>query len=273
VLDENGHLPLQGDIKLFGENSLIPFVTAGHPNLEATRNIILEIAGLGIPLVEIGIPFSDPLADGPVIQRSSFEALKHGYQMTDYINMVREVREQCDISMIFMTYLNPVVQYGFKRLDETSSNAGLNGVLISDLIPEEYSAWVQGNYGCDDGFKGFEKLKTVFLVAPTSSKERIKLISTATSGFVYIVARTGVTGKKSSIDKSINSMVREVKEHTSLPLAVGFGVRTKGDVEKIWEFAEGAVVGTAIVDLIETNKKNPQLPTLVSDYIKKELLP
>ena len=258
---------------MFGANSFIPFVTAGHPNLEMTREIILEIAALGVPLVEIGIPFSDPIADGPVIQRSSFQALQHGYEMTEYIEMVHQVREKSDISMIFMTYLNPVVQFGFKKLDTKASEAGLDGLLISDLIPEEYNAWTQGQYDQKDDFTGFEKLKTVFLVAPTSTEKRVEIISRASTGFVYIVARTGVTGRKSSIDQSIRTMVSEVRKYTSMPVAVGFGIRSKSDVRKILEFAEGAVVGTAIVDYIDRHKDSSQLPRLVSGYLRDELLP
>jgi tryptophan synthase alpha chain len=258
---------------LFGKKSLIPFLTAGHPDLEMTREIILELSDLGIPLVEVGIPFSDPIADGPVIQHSSFEALRHGYGMNDYIRMVREVRRQSEISMIFMTYLNPIVQFGFHRLDQDASQAGLSGVLISDLIPEEYTAWRKGEYGQDRSFKGFSKLKTVFLAAPTSTHERIRLICEASTGFVYIVARTGVTGKKSSIDLPISQMVEEVRKNTPVPVAVGFGIRSREDVEKVWSFADGAVVGTAIVDFIERNKDNSTLPSLVSAYVKDQLLP
>jgi len=258
---------------LFDARSFIPFITAGHPNLEMTRDFILEFAALGIPLVEIGIPFSDPVADGPVIQRSSFEALRHGYTLDDYIEMVNQVRKRSDISMIFMTYLNPVIQYGFRNLDRRAGRAGLNGILISDLIPEEYLAWNRGEYGHGDRFSGFKNLKTVFLVAPTSLPARIRTICEASDGFVYIVARTGVTGPKSAIGDSIRGMVREVRKHTSTPLAVGFGVRSKEDVRTIWEFAEGAVVGSAIVDFIERNQDSAELPKLVSGYLKEKLLP
>ncbi|MEE8585432.1 MAG: tryptophan synthase subunit alpha, partial [Acidobacteriota bacterium] len=154
---------------------LIPFVTAGHPDLERSEQILLEIAAVGAPIIEIGIPFSDPIADGPIIQRSSFEALKHGYGLGDYIEMVRRVRQRCDAGLLFMSYLNPLHKYGLKRLEAEASQAGLDALLISDLTPEEYRLMAP-----------IESLDTVFLAAPTSSDQRLKAICEVSRGFVYL---------------------------------------------------------------------------------------
>jgi len=272
---------------MFGKKAFIPFVTAGHPDLETTRHIILSLASAGASLVEIGIPFSDPIADGPIIQRASFSALRRGYGMEDYLRLVRGVREVSDVRLIFMTYLNPVLRYGLRRLDRDGAAAGLDGLLISDLTPEELdlaaldSPKEEGDSGGIDreGVAGpmshseYPLLKSVFLVAPTSTEERVERICRATSGFVYVVARTGVTGDRTSIDASVPALVEAIRRHTDLPVAVGFGIRSKEDVARVWEFAEGAVVGSAIVAFIEENKAARDLPKRVGAYVRSELLP
>lgn len=277
-----------------GKRSFIPFVTAGHPDLESTEKIVLALSQAGAAVVEVGIPFSDPIADGPTIQLSSFRALSHGYGFSDYIQMIRRVRSKTDVALIFMTYLNPVLSYGPERLDQEAAAAGLNGILISDLTPEEYcgarSSVRVGEAGELSESPGrvsevtdrppgafgsftFQNLETVFLAAPTSTELRLKRICEASTGFIYVVARTGVTGKQTQIDQSLHTVVRQVRRFSDLPVAVGFGIRSKGDVERVWQFAEGAVVGSAIVDFIEENKELPDLPARVVSFVKDRLLP
>lgn len=243
------------------EKCFIPFVTAGHPDLEKTREIILSLAKAGSHIVEIGIPFSDPIADGPIIQRSSFEALRHGHSFSDYLNLVRELREQTDVGLIFMTYLNPVLRYGREKLDREAAEAGLDGILISDLIPEEYARM--------EPFKG---LDTIFLAAPTSSDERLEKIQKASQGFVYVLARTGVTGKQSDLGQSVQDTVERVRRLTQLPIAVGFGITTGEDVQRVWQYAEGAIVGSAIVRFIEEHRSNRNLASKVGEYVRKNLI-
>ncbi len=184
----------------------IPFVTAGHPDLEATREIVLALAASGSHIIEIGIPFSDPIADGPVIQKSSFQALRHGYSFADYIDLIRQIRRETEVGLVFMTYMNPVLSYGLEKLDREGVEAGLDGVLISDLTPEEYSR-----------LEPLEALDTIFLAAPTSSDQRLQKIREVSRGFVYLVARTGVTGRQSDVEASVPKTVKRLRRYTQLP--------------------------------------------------------
>ena len=254
------------------KKAFIPFVTAGHPDLESTLEIVLSLADAGSALIEIGIPFSDPVADGPVIQKSSFDALRHGYTIPDYIELVQQVRSRSDVGLIFMTYLNPVLQYGLSKLDRDASTAGLDGILISDLTPEEYLLMSDPDgKRIDRGL--FHQLDTVFLAAPTSSNERVKLISSVSTGFVYLIARTGVTGKKTQIDEAFHQSVERVRACTDLPIAVGFGIRSKSDVESVWRYADAAIVGSAIVQFVDEHQLLPDLASRVGDYVRGQLIP
>ena len=249
--------------EIFANNDkcFIPFVTAGHPDLEKTREIVLSLAEAGSHIVEIGIPFSDPIADGPIIQRSSFGALKHGHSFSDYLGLVRELREKTDVGLMFMTYLNPVLSYGREKLDREAAEAGLDGILISDLIPEEYSR-----------MEPFKQLDTIFLAAPTSSDQRLEKIQAASRGFVYVVARTGVTGQQSDLSQSVPDTVERVRRLTQLPIAVGFGITTAEDVQRVWQYAEGAIVGSAIVRFIEEHQSDGNLAAKVGEYVRKDLI-
>ncbi|MFB3905551.1 MAG: tryptophan synthase subunit alpha [Acidobacteriota bacterium] len=243
--------------EIFRRNSrcFIPFVTAGHPDLETTADIVFHLAARGAHLVELGIPFSDPIADGPIIQKSSFEALQHKYSLDDYLGLVREVRRRSDVGMIFMSYLNPLYNYGLERLDREGCAAGLDGVLISDLTPEAYERL------------GTElMLDTVFLAAPTSSEERLKKICAHSRGFVYLVARTGVTGGRTDIDALVPETVARLRRYTNLPICVGFGITSGEDVQRVWKYAEGAIVGSAIVKFIQEHKNEPDLAEKVGRY-------
>ncbi len=234
----------------------IPFVTAGHPDLERTEQILLEMAAAGADIIEIGIPFSDPIADGPIIQHSSFEALKHGYSLSDYIEMVGRVRQRCDAGLLFMSYLNPLHKYGLKRLEREGRQAGLDALLISDLTPEEYRL-----------MHPIESLDTVFLAAPTSSDQRLKAICEVSRGFVYLVARTGVTGRHTEVGQQIETTVERLRQQTDLPIALGFGIDSRQAVERVWKAVEGAVVGSAIVRFIEERRDAPDLPDQVGKLV------
>jgi tryptophan synthase alpha chain len=176
--------------EIFGARNrcFLPFVTAGHPDLETTLEILLQLAGAGSDIIELGVPFSDPVADGPVIQRSSFSALEHGYSLDDMLDVIRQFRSQSDAGIILMSYMNPVYQFGLERLEARAHEVGLDGILISDLTPEEYAR-----------LNPFRRLDTIFLAAPTSSDQRLEVISESSRGFLYLVARTGVTGRQTDV--------------------------------------------------------------------------
>ena len=243
--------------EIFKRNSrcFIPFVTAGHPDLETTTQIVLSLASNGAHVVELGIPFSDPIADGPIIQKSSFEALRHRYSLDDYLGLVREVRRHSDVGLIFMSYLNPLYNYGLDRLDKEGCAAGLDGVLISDLTPEAY-----------ERLGTRLRLDTIFLAAPTSSDDRLKKICAHSRGFVYLVARTGVTGGRTDIDALVPETVARLRRYTQLPICVGFGITSAEDVRRVWKYAEGAIVGSAIVKFIQEHQSEPGLAEKVGQY-------
>ena len=249
--------------EIFGTRNkcFLPFVTAGHPDLETSLEILLQLAGAGSDIIELGVPFSDPIADGPVIQRSSFSALEHGYSLDDMLDVIRQFRSQSDTGIILMTYLNPVYQYGLERLEVRAHEVGLDGILISDLTPEESAR-----------LNPFRRLDTIFLAAPTSSDQRLEAISESSRGFLYLVARTGVTGRHTDVSESVPATVERIRRFTDLPIAVGFGITTRKDVELVWQWAEGAVVGSAIVQFIEENREAPDLPARVGKLVRS-LLP
>ena len=239
----------------------IPFVTAGHPDLSLTRSIILELVDAGADIVEIGIPFSDPIADGPIIQASSHAALQHGYGVADFLEMVSDLRRETDAGLIFMTYLNPIFSYGLDRLESDALAAGLDGLLVSDLTTEEYQRLGK-----------LREIDCVFLAAPTSSDQRLERIASCCRGFLYLVARTGVTGGQTDVLQEVPPTLERIRRFTSLPVAVGFGIRRSSDVRSVWELAEGAVVGSAIVDFVSRHCDEPDLPGRVGQFVRQQLL-
>ena len=239
----------------------IPFVTAGHPDLSLTRSIILELVNAGADIVEIGIPFSDPIADGPIIQASSFAALQHGHGVADFLQLVADLRRETDAGLIFMTYLNPILSYGLDRLESDALAAGLDGLLVSDLTAEEYQRLGK-----------LQAIDCVFLAAPTSSDQRLERIAACCRGFLYLVARTGVTGRQTDVLEEVPATLDRIRHFSSLPVAVGFGIRSSSDVRKVWEVAEGVVVGSAIVDFIANNQGEPDLTTKVGQFVRRQLL-
>lgn len=231
------------DLKRQNKKGFIPFITAGDPDLETTIELVPELERAGADIVELGIPFSDPVADGLVIQRSSERALRHAYRLADYLAAVKRIREKSGVGLIFFSYFNPILQYGLDRLARDARAAGVDGALVTDVTPEE------GEEYCSR----FEEhdLDTVFLIAPTSSEERIARITDCCRGFVYVISRMGVTGARERLSDSVAPMVERVRRHTDLPVAVGFGVSRPEHVRAVWSSADAAVVGSAIVAQIE----------------------
>ena len=231
--------------------AFIPYITAGDPSLEATEHIILELERSGADIIELGVPFSDPMADGPVIQRASERALANHVSVSDCLDLVRRVRRQSEVPIVLFSYLNPLLSLGLNRPSEDLRSAGVDGVLATDLVPEEAEEFRAAMH--DAG------IDLIFLVAPTSTDERIKLVTEASSGFVYAVSRTGVTGVRQSLSEAAANLVERVRRFTDLPVAVGFGVSTPDHVAEVWQHADAAVVGSRLVAEIESNASDPAL--------------
>jgi len=244
-----------------GKRAFIPFITAGDPDLETTVALVAELENAGSSIVELGIPFSDPLADGPTIQRSSERALRNGYRLADHLGAIGQIRRRTNIPVVIFSYYNPILQYGVERFAREAQRAGGSGVLVTDLTPEESEDYRL----CLDR----HELDTIFLVAPTSSPERAALIARCCRGFVYLVSRTGVTGAQEMLSESILPSLQLIRQHTELPVAVGFGISRPDQVRAVWEIAEGAVVGSAIVSEIEKNRGSKDLVSRVGDFCRR----
>ena len=231
------------ELEIRGAKAFIPFIMAGDPDLETTVRLVLELERAGSHIIELGIPFSDPVADGPVIQRAGSRALLHGYRMSDYLQAVESIRKKTDVPLLLFSYFNPILQYGLEKLSRDARAAGVDGILVTDIIPEEgeqYCACMEAN-----------ELDCIFLAAPTSSEQRIAKIAQCSRGFVYVVSRTGVTGVQQELSASVLPTVERVRRFTQLPVAVGFGISRPEQVQSIWEISDAAVVGSAIVAEME----------------------
>jgi tryptophan synthase alpha chain len=224
--------------------SLVAYVTCGDPDLATTRDIVLAAIDAGANVIELGVPFSDPVADGPVIQRASQRALQQGTTLADVLKLAAEVRQHAQSTgLIIFSYLNPILRMGLERFCKVARHAGVDGALLTDLPVEE-----AGNY-LDEMRRS--ELATVFLAAPTSTEERLKRIAEVSSGFLYAVSRTGVTGARQQLPEDARKLVRRLRKYTKLPIAVGFGISTAEQFAAVGEFADAAVIGSAIVETIE----------------------
>jgi tryptophan synthase alpha chain len=225
--------------------SLVAYLTCGDPDLATTLEIALAAIEAGADTIELGVPFSDPVADGPVIQRASERALRHGTSLSQVLGMAKEIRQRSQAGIIIFTYLNPVLRMGMATFSAAAQDAGADGALIIDLPVEE----------SQDYLKEMQKrsLATVFLAAPTSTDARLKRIAQASSGFVYAVSRTGVTGARQKMAEDAPKLVGRLRKYTKLPVAVGFGISTASQFGAVGRFADAAVVGSAIVETIERN--------------------
>jgi tryptophan synthase alpha chain len=248
------------ELKSKKSKAFIPFITCGDPDLETTILLVGELERAGASIVELGIPFSDPLADGPTIQRSSERALRHGYRLGDHLDVIRKLTLQTAVPLVIFSYFNPILQYGVERFASDARAAGASGVLVTDLTPEESCDFRE----CLDR----HQLDTIFLVAPTSSPERAELISKCSRGFVYLVSRTGVTGAQQTLSDSIVPTLKRIRRCTDLPVAVGFGISRPEQVRAVWEVADGAVVGSAIVSQIEKGRDSKDLVSQVGNLCR-----
>jgi len=230
-------------LKERGRKGFIPFVSAGDPDLETSREIVLMLAENGADIIELGVPFSDPMADGPTIQASSQRALDKGVTLADVLAMVRDIRTETDIPIVLFSYLNPLFRYGIERLADDAASAGVDGVLVTDAVDEEAAEIATALQKRD--------LDLISLAAPTTSDERLKRIADNASGFIYAVSRAGVTGARDSTSTAAEALVGRIRKFTDLPVAVGFGISTREQIEDVWRYADAAVVGSAIVAEIE----------------------
>jgi tryptophan synthase alpha chain len=226
-----------------GEMGLIPYLTAGDPSLAATESFVLSLAKAGADVIELGVPFSDPVADGPTIQRAIERSLAAGTTLRRVLDLVRSLRAKTDVPLMLFSYYNPVLQMGLDTFAREAAAAGADGALITDLTPEESADYraAMSKYGLD----------TIFLAAPTSTDERLARIAEVSSGFLYVISRTGVTGAKDTLPEDLPSLIRRARRATALPIAVGFGVSLPGHVSLLGGLADAAVVGSALVDEIE----------------------
>jgi tryptophan synthase alpha chain len=226
-----------------GELGLVAYITAGDPSLAASEKIVLAAAEAGADVIELGVPFSDPVADGPTIQRASERALRGGATLAGVMDLVRRVRTASDVPLILFSYFNPILQMGVEKFADAASAAGADGVLATDLTPEE-----AGEYRKALQARG---LDTIFLAAPTSTDERLEIIAGCSSGFLYLISRTGVTGERDSMPEGLPALARRVRRATKLPLAVGFGISLPEHVSVLGGIADAAVVGSALMAEIE----------------------
>jgi tryptophan synthase alpha chain len=240
--------------------SLIVYVTCGDPDLATTRDVILAAIDAGASVIELGVPFSDPLADGPVIQRASERALKHGTSLQNVLTLASEIREHSQsVGLVIFSYLNPVMRMGLAKFCHVARVAGVDGTLITDLPVEEASEYLHEARKND--------LATIFLAAPTSPDERLKLIAQVSSGFVYAISRTGVTGARQQMTGDAKNLVKHIRRFTKLPIAVGFGISTPEQFAAVGKFADAAVVGSAIVHVIEQNPGREA--ATVSEFVRR----
>ncbi|MDW8353498.1 MAG: tryptophan synthase subunit alpha [Bryobacterales bacterium] len=230
---------------------LIAYLTAGDPEPDRTPELVAALERGGADLIELGMPFSDPIADGPVIQRASERALRAGMTLPRLLEIARAIRRRSEIPLLLFSYLNPVLRYGLEALARDAAAAGLDGCLLTDLSVEEAHAYV--------GAMRRHNLDTVFLAAPTSTPRRLALVAKYSTGFVYLVSRTGVTGERDSLSEAVAPLVRAMRAVTDLPLAVGFGISRPEHVAQVGAVAEAVVVGSAFVHLIERNRDNASL--------------
>lgn len=251
-------------LKSDDRRGFIPFITAGDPDLRTTAELIKMLARNGATIIELGVPFTDPMADGEVIQRASERALKNDFGIAEIFEVVREVRKTVETPIILFSYFNPLLQYGLEKLCADARKAGVDGFLVTDLVPEEAGEFSE--------IARRNQLDMIFLVAPTSGDERLEIISEQASGFIYAVSRAGVTGAQETINESAEKLVARVRGSSALPVAVGFGISTAEQIKEVWRFADAAVVGSAIVREIECNRDAENLIERVSDFVKK-LLP
>jgi tryptophan synthase alpha chain len=238
-----------------GELGIVAYITAGDPSLDATLKFVLALAETGADVIELGVPFSDPLADGPTIQRASERALKSGTTLAGILDLVRRIRQSSQVPLILFSYFNPILQMGLEKFSSAAAAVGADGVLVTDLTPEESDDYRR--------ILAAHHLDTIFLGAPTSTDERLAKIAACSSGFLYLISRTGVTGAKDVLPDDLPALLRRARAVTQLPLAVGFGISLPGHVSVLGGLADAAVVGSALVSEIEKATKSGTTPSAI----------
>ncbi len=234
-------------LTFYNKPGLVAYVTCGDPDLATTREIVLAAIAAGADVIELGVPFSDPVADGPVIQRASERALKNGTSLSQVLTLAAEVRQQAQSTgLVVFSYLNPILRMGVEKFCSVARHAGVDGVLVTDLPVEETNEYLRAMKACD--------LSPIFLAAPTSPDARLKRIAEASRGFVYAVSRTGVTGARQQLADDAQKLVKRLRRVTKLPIAVGFGISNAEQFAEVGEFADAVVVGSAIVETVEKNR-------------------
>ena len=234
------------ELRASAELGIVTYITAGDPSLDATLRFVLTLAEAGADVIELGVPFSDPLADGPTIQRASERALKSGATLAGVLDLVRRIRKSSQVPLVLFSYYNPILQMGLEKFASAAASAGADGVLATDLTPEESEDYRR--------IMRLHSLDTIFLGAPTSTDERLAKIAGCSSGFLYLISRTGVTGAKDALPDDLPALLRRARCVTQLPIAVGFGISLPGHVSVLGGLADAAVVGSALVSEIEKAK-------------------
>jgi len=247
-------------IRFSSKPGLVAYLTIGDPDLATSRDIALAAIDAGADVLELGVPFSDPVADGPVIQRASERALRNGTRLRDVLALAADLRrERPSVGLVIFSYLNPILRYGFEAFCAAAQEAGVDGVLVTDMIVEEAGAYLETlhRYG----------LAPIFLAAPTSPDERLERIAAASEGFVYAISRTGITGTRASLESDAEQLVRRLRRYTKLPIAVGFGISNPEHFAAVGEFADAAVVGSALVATIE-QAESKEAPSSIARFIQ-----
>jgi len=248
------------DLRASGELGIVAYITAGDPTLNATLKFVPALADAGADVIELGVPFSDPLADGPTIQRASERALKSGTTLAGVIDLVRRIRQSSQAPLVLFSYYNPILQMGLEKFASAAASAGADGVLVTDLTPEESEEYRR--------ILGAHHLDTIFLGAPTSTDERLAKIAACSFGFLYLISRTGVTGAKDALPDDLPALLRRARSVTRLPIAVGFGISLPGHVSVLGGLADAAVVGSALVSEIEKAKSVDAAATALAERVR-----
>jgi tryptophan synthase alpha chain len=248
------------DLKAAGKTAFIPYITAGDPTLAQTEEIVYALEAAGADIIEFGVPFSDPIGDGPVNQEAALRALKNHVTLRDVLGLIKKIREKSQVAILIFTYYNPVLAFGLKAFAQAAEDAGADGVLCVDLPPEEADEYKMA--------LDAHGLRTVFLMSPTSTDERIKLIAKQSTGFIYYVSRLGVTGEQSALATDLDQAVANIQKHTDTPVAVGFGISTPEQARAVATMAQGVVVGSAIVRMIGQLGESPETAAKVGAFVK-----
>ena len=243
-----------------GGRGFIPFVSAGDPDLETSKEIVLSLVRGGTDIIELGVPFSDPMADGPTIQASSQRALERGVNIHQILNMVRDIRKRTEVPIVLFSYLNPLYKYGIEKLAADAAESGVDGILVTDAVDEVafVISQVLGSHGID----------LISLIAPTTSDDRLERIAAGASGFLYAVSRAGVTGARNETSSAAQELVARARKVTDLPVAVGFGISSRQQIEEVWQYADAAVVGSAIVAEIERSISAGDTVDRVTQFVR-----